>query len=189
MDNTIIIEDLPGIDALGYLRDRNLATEKFRQYSEIVCELLLSEATKDIESEEVVVIPILRAGLAMLTPVIRILPSARVGFVGLERDEETAIAREYYWKLPSLDDSVVLILDPMLATGGSVHHALKRLDSDKIKEIRLVSVISAPEGIEKVHSDFPDVKIITASVDEGLDAKKFIVPGLGDYGDRYFGTS
>lgn len=189
MDNTIVIDSLPGNESLRYLRDRELHIEKFRQHSETVCELLISEVTKDIDTQEVVAVPILRAGLAMLSPVLRVIPTAKLGFVGLERDEQTAVAKEYYWKLPPLgENTTVLILDPMLATGGSVHHVLELLKDEKVKEIRLVCVIAAPEGIEKVHTDFPDIRIVTAAVDEGLDAKKFIVPGLGDYGDRYFGT-
>jgi len=118
-----------------------------------------------------------------------LLPKSKVGFVGLQRDEETAVASEYYWKLPPLTtESVVIITDPMLATGGSILHLLKVVSKEKIKELRVVCVIAAPEGIEAIHKEFPDVHIYTGSVDSHLNSKKYIVPGLGDYGDRYFGT-
>jgi len=126
----------------------------------------------------------------MLFGVLELVPNTRVGFVGLERDEKTAIAKEYYWKIPTVTkNTVVMVVDPMLATGGSAIHVLKRIAAEKPKKLQLVSVIAAPEGIKAVNDLFPDVKIFTAAVDEKLNTQKYIVPGLGDYGDRYFGTT
>jgi uracil phosphoribosyltransferase len=120
---------------------------------------------------------------------LQLLPKSKVGFVGLQRDEKTAVASEYYWKLPPLsEESVVIITDPMLATGGSILHLLHTVSKEKIKELRIVCVIAAPEGIEAIHHEFPDVHIFTGAIDSHLNEKKYIVPGLGDYGDRYFGT-
>ncbi len=112
-----------------------------------------------------------------------------MGVVGLQRDEKTAVASEYYWKLPKINEnSVVIITDPMLATGGSLLHLLKKITPLKPKEIRIVCVMAAPEGIAAIRAEYPEVKIFTAAIDERLNEKKYIVPGLGDYGDRYFGT-
>lgn len=190
MKNITIINHPVAQIALKNLRNREMSYDKFRFHSDAICRILVAEAVEEIDDEQdVVVISILRAGIAMLSSVIQILPLVKVGFVGLARNEDTALASEYYWKLPGITETTtILITDPMLATGGSVHHVLQKIKNLKNKEIRLVSVISAPEGIEKVHADFPEVKIFTGSVDEGLDSKKYIVPGLGDYGDRYFGT-
>ena len=140
-------------------------------------------------NDEVVFIPVLRAGVAMLFEAIKLLPNAKVGFVGLERDENTAVASQYYWKLPPItQDSTIIVIDPMLATGGSLVHLLRQILPKKPKQIIIVSVIAAPEGVALIEKEFPNVKIYTAALDKGLDDKKFIVPGLGDYGDRYFGT-
>jgi len=195
------------IDSLTHLRDKNTPLSAFRRHSDKICYLLFAEAiqglnfkTVEIETpltkmeakklaDEVVVVPVLRAGLAMLFGAMQLLPKSKIGFVGLERDEETAKAHEYYWKLPPINhNSVVIITDPMLATGGSILHLLRRVAKENPKEMRVVSVISAPEGIEAIRAEFPEVEIFTASVDEKLNDKKYIVPGLGDYGDRYFGT-
>lgn len=193
--------------ALTFLRDKNTPTDRFRLYSDQICKILLGEVavglptdTVDVEtplattkgvhlSEHIIIVPILRAGLAMLSSATQYFPRAKVGFVGLKRDEETAIAHEYYWNVPPVtDETTVIITDPMLATGGSLLHVLKRLHEFHPREIRVVSVISAPEGIDAVQKEFPDVGIFTGVIDERLNAQKFIVPGLGDYGDRYFGT-
>jgi uracil phosphoribosyltransferase len=125
----------------------------------------------------------------MLFPAKDFLPWAPVGFVGLERDETTAVAREYYKKLPqSLKDKRILILDPMLATGGSLADTISALNNKSAQVICAVCIVAAPEGIELINQKFPEVKIYTAAVDSHLNEKKFIVPGLGDFGDRYFGT-
>jgi uracil phosphoribosyltransferase len=143
----------------------------------------------EVMKGEIIIIPILRAGIAMLRGALGALPNAKVGFVGLKRNEETAIAQEYYWNLPELtNNSTIIITDPMLATGGSAHHVLKRINPLPHESIRVVCVVAAPEGIAKVHQDFPDVRIFAAAVDKGLNDKKYILPGLGDYGDRYMGT-
>lgn len=207
MKNVFVVDHPFVTDSLSYLRDKTTVIGKFRYHSDQICRILFSEAVrglsfKEVEIEtplsklkvkrlddEIIIVPVLRSGIVMLFGAMQLLPKAKIGFVGLARDEETAVASEYYWKLPEVTkDSVVIVTDPMLATGGSIVHLLKRVTERKPKEIRVVSVISAPEGITLIHKEYPDVKIFTASVDEGLNAKKYIVPGLGDFGDRYFGT-
>jgi uracil phosphoribosyltransferase len=141
-------------------------------------------------SPDVVVVPVLRAGLGMLEAVLTLVPQARVGHIGLQRDELTAVASRYYSKLPaSLATSFVLMIDPMLATGGSAMTALQLLRDAGAAQVRIVCIVAAPEGIETVERAFPDVKIFTPVVDRGLNAHKFIVPGLGDFGDRLYGTT
>jgi len=196
-------------DSLAHLRDQQTELAKFRRHSDRLCELLFAEAIRGLEfneveittplevtikaeklKDEVIVIPILRSGLAVLFGAMSLLPKSKIGFIGLERDEKTAIAKEYYCKLPKIrENSVVIITDPMLATGGSLLHTLKKIAGLKPKDIRIVCVIAAPEGIKAVEKEYPKVAIFTASVDEYLNENKYIVPGLGDYGDRYFGTS
>lgn len=195
------------IDSLTHLRDKNTPVDKFRRHSDRICHLLFAEAISDLSlkdetietplsemktkklADEVVIVPVLRSGVCMLFGALQLLPKSKVGFVGLQRDEETAKASEYYWKLPPLtEQSVVVITDPMLATGGSILHLLRLVANEKVKELRVVCVIAAPEGIAAIHKEFPHVKIFAGAVDEKLNDKKYIVPGLGDYGDRYFGT-
>lgn len=194
-------------DSLTHLRNKKTKLQKFRHHSDKICNLLFAEAVHDLEMtqakvvtpigttqcqkllDEVIVVPVLRSGIAMLFGAMQLLPKSKIGFVGMERDEETAIAHEYYWKLPKIHkNSVVIITDPMLATGGSISHLLEKVAIKKPKEMRVVSVISAPEGIKALQAKFPGIKIFTAHIDEKLNEKKYIVPGLGDYGDRYFGT-
>ena len=148
----------------------------------------LKEAPALSVADEVVAIPVLRSGLGILGPVLELLPRVSVGYIGLERDEETAVARIYYEKLPPMVGKVPLLLDPMLATGGSAARAL-----DLIKEAgglnpRMICVIAAPEGVKVLEKSHPKVMIYTAALDEGLNDRMFIVPGLGDFGDRLFGT-
>lgn len=195
-------------DSLTHLRDKNTPVDSFRRHSDRLCHLLFAEAIRGLKfkkvkiqtplqemtaeklADEIVVVPVLRSGICMLFGALDLLPKSRVGFVGLARDEETAVASEYYWKLPTIDrHSVVIVTDPMLATGGSILHLLRRVSKERCKEIRVVSVISAPEGIKAIQAEFPEVHIFTASIDSHLNSKKYIVPGLGDYGDRYFGTA
>jgi uracil phosphoribosyltransferase len=194
-------------DSLTHLRNKNTGLQKFRHHSDKICQLLFADAINDLSLnccsvetpigpadcqklvDEIIVVPVLRAGLAMLFGAMHLLPKSKICFVGLERDEKTAIAHEYYWKLPIIHkNSLVIVTDPMLATGGSISHLLKKVASKKPKEMRVVSVVSAPEGIESLHREFPKLKIFTAKIDHKLNKQKYIVPGIGDYGDRYFGT-
>jgi uracil phosphoribosyltransferase len=194
-------------DSLMHLRDKDTSLQKFRHHSDKVCQLLFFEAIRELElsqvhietpltgmtapklMDEVIVVPVLRAGLAMLFGALHLLPKSKIGFVGLERNEQTAVAHEYYWKLPTITErSVVVVTDPMLATGGSLLHLLRQVAPKKPKALKVVCVIAAPEGVEAIKAEFPNVEIYTAALDEKLNEKKYIVPGLGDYGDRYFGT-
>jgi uracil phosphoribosyltransferase len=149
----------------------------------------LSPMTGSKLTDDVVVVPVLRAGLAMLFALQDFLPSVPVGFIGLERNEQTAIAREYYQKLPAIFATHnVIVLDPMLATGGSFDDTVAALKDKGAKKISCVCIISAPEGISRIEQRHPEVKVYAAAIDERLNDKKYIGPGLGDFGDRYFGT-
>jgi len=193
---------------LSYLRDKDTPTVHFRKIANEVTLLLTYEATKDFPTEDVdvetplerttvrrisgkkvVVCPVLRAGMGMLDGVLSLVSGARVGFIGLYRNEETLEPVEYYIKLPSdLADRDAIVLDPMLATGNSSAAAISRVKEGGARSVTLVCLVSAPEGIERVHSEHGDVRIVTASVDRGLDERGYIVPGLGDAGDRLYGT-
>jgi uracil phosphoribosyltransferase len=184
-------------DALIQLRDVNTETEEFRRIANRISVLLVAEALRDLPTErataqtplDVVVVPVLRAGLGMLDAVLELLPAARVGHIGLQRDESTAVASQYYAKLPdNLPSSYVVLVDPMLATGGSAVAALDVLKKAGATNIRIVCIVAAPEGIALVEKTHPDVEIYTPVVDKGLNAQKYIVPGLGDFGDRLYGT-
>ena len=148
----------------------------------------LQEAAVSVIDRDIVAIPVLRAGLGILGPVLELLPRVAVGYIGLERDEETAVAHIYYQKLPNLAGKVPLLLDPMLATGGSAAQALDLIEEAGGRDTRMLCVVAAPEGVRRVEERSPDVHVYTAALDEGLDARAFIVPGLGDFGDRLFGT-
>jgi uracil phosphoribosyltransferase len=193
---------------LSYLRDQETPTVHFRKLANEVTLLLTYEATKDFPTEpveietplermmaerisgkKVAVCPVLRAGLGMLDGVLSLVSSARVGFLGMYRDEETLQPVEYYVKLPGdLNQRDAIVLDPMLATGNSSAAALATVKNAGARSAMLVCLVSAPEGIEHVHAEHPDVHIVTAAVDRGLDERGFIVPGLGDAGDRLYGT-
>jgi uracil phosphoribosyltransferase len=193
---------------LSYLRDAATPTVHFRKLANEVTLLLTYEATKDFPTEpveietplemmvaerisgkKVAVCPVLRAGLGMLDGVLSLVSSARVGFLGMYRDEETLQPVEYYVKLPGdLDQRDAIVLDPMLATGNSSAAAVATVKGAGARSVILVCLVSAPEGIEHVHDEHPDVHIVTAAVDRGLDERGFIVPGLGDAGDRLYGT-
>jgi uracil phosphoribosyltransferase len=194
-------------DALVSLRDKRTSPDAFRRLATRISMLLAAEALREVPTakvtvetpigpadghrvaSDVVVVPVLRAGLGMLDAVLDLVPSARVGYIGLQRDERTAIASHYYSKLPdSLDKSYVLMIDPMLATGGSASAALALLRRAGAISVRIVCIVAAPEGIAFVERDHPDVKIYTPVVDRHLNAQKYIVPGLGDFGDRLYGT-
>jgi len=138
---------------------------------------------------DIIVVPILRAGLSLVDAIIDFVPDAKVGHLGMYRDEDTHQPVDYYSKLPNgLDEALVLLVDPMLATGGSADDAINFLKKQGANNIRFISLISAPEGLDRILKKYPDVSIITAAVDEKLNSEAFIVPGLGDAGDRYFGT-
>jgi uracil phosphoribosyltransferase len=194
-------------DALMELRDKHTPPEAFRRAATRISVLLATEALREVPSSivtvetplglaqgrsvspDVVVVPVLRAGLGMLDAVLALVPRARVGHIGLQRDELTAIASRYYSKLPaSLGASFVLMIDPMLATGGSAVAALHLLREAGATRVRIVCIVAAPEGIALVERHYPDVAIFTPAVDLGLNDHKFIVPGLGDFGDRLYGT-
>jgi uracil phosphoribosyltransferase len=194
-------------DALATLRDRSTPPELFRRIAVRISLLLAGEATRDVPAtdvtvesplgpapgrritRDVVVVPVLRAGLGMLDAVLELIPSARVGHIGLQRDEMTAVASQYYSKLPQdLSRSFVLMIDPMLATGGSAVAALDLLGRAGAREVRMICIVAAAEGIALVERQHPDVRIFTPVVDTGLNSHKFIVPGLGDFGDRLYGT-
>jgi uracil phosphoribosyltransferase len=191
---------------LSQLRDVSTEPEIFRRLARQLTTLLVIEATKgllqiqvrvttpltdcktNVLGEGIAAVPILRAGLSMLEPVLDLFPDVKVGYVGLERHEDTAVARSYYMKLPALEGRFTLCLDPMLATGGSAAQAIGQLKVAGAKQVAMVCVIASPEGIAFLKQQHPDVAIITASVDELLNDKKYIVPGLGDFGDRLYGT-
>ena len=194
-------------DALASLRDKATSPEDFRRAATRISVLLAAEAMRDLPTHDVrvdtplgpapgrkiapdvVVVPVLRAGLGMLDAVLELVPHAVVGHIGLQRDELTAIASQYYSKLPArLDDSYVLMIDPMLATGGSASAAVDLLERAGARQIRIVCIVAAPEGLALVQQRHPAVAIYTPVVDSHLNAQKFIVPGLGDFGDRLYGT-
>jgi uracil phosphoribosyltransferase len=195
-------------DALMELRDARTAPPAFRRAANRISVLLAAEALRDLPSSaatvttplgladgrvvetDVVVVPVLRAGLGMLDAVLELLPTARVGHIGLQRDEATAIASRYYSKLPpGLAKSHVLMIDPMLATGGSAAAAIDLIKAAGATAISMICIVSAPEGVSLLERLHPDVAVYTPVVDKHLNAHKFIVPGLGDFGDRLYGTA
>ena len=193
---------------LSYLRDKRTSTGDFRRLVHELTALLTYEATKDLPTEtvrvetpldwteverihgkKVAVCPVLRAGLGMLDGFLELVSGARVGFIGLYRNEETLEPVEYYVKLPSdLGVRDAIVLDPMLATGNSCAAAITAVKDAGARSVRLICLVAAPEGIERVHRDHPDVTIFTAAIDQGLNDRGYIVPGLGDAGDRLYGT-
>jgi len=194
-------------DALLTLRDSRTGPEEFRRTATRISVLLATEAMRDLPTADrvvetpigpaqgrsvagdIVVVPVLRAGLGMLDAVLELIPGARVGHLGLQRDETTAVASHYYSKLPrGLGDSYVLMIDPMLATGGSALTGLELLYRAGARNVRIACIVVAPEGLSLVEQYYPDVHIYTPVIDEGLNTGLFIVPGLGDFGDRLYGT-
>jgi uracil phosphoribosyltransferase len=194
-------------DALMELRDVRTDPPAFRRAANRISVLLAAEALRDVPSArgtvttplgpasgvmvqgDVVVVPVLRAGLGMLDAVLELLPAARVGHIGLQRNEATAIASRYYSKLPAdLSRSYVLMIDPMLATGGSAVEAIGMIKAAGATRIRMICIVAAPDGIALVEQHHPDVPVYTPVVDDHLNAHKYIVPGLGDFGDRLYGT-
>lgn len=190
------------------LRDKNTGSNEFRHIIKEITIMLAYESSKNLSLEEVEVetpitkttgyklsgkklgiIPILRAGLGMVDGLLEVFPAARVGHIGMYRDEDTATPVEYYCKLPKDSEKRdMLVVDPMLATGGSACDAITRLKERGCTSIKLLNIIAAPEGIEKVNEEHPDVEIFVAQLDEKLNEDYYIVPGLGDAGDRLFGT-
>ncbi len=192
---------------ITHLRDKTTKPATFRTLCYQISLLLAVEATRSLPTEEkaietplepmtgrvlthqpLVIVPILRAGLGMVQPFLDIFPDVSVGYIGLERDHTTAIARSYYCKLPPLTGCRVLLVDPMLATGGSAVKALDVLRAHGGDELAFVSIVSSPEGVAEVEQHHPQVPIFTAALDRALNAKKYILPGLGDFGDRLYGT-
>lgn len=195
-------------DVLVSLRDRSTPPTEFRRLARRVGLLLAAEATRDLATLQgtvetpleaapvrrlatrVVAVPVLRAGLGLLDAFLDLVPQAQVGYFGLERNEETAVARRYYEKVPKdLGQAVVFLLDPMLATGGSAAMAVDGLRSLGASRVRLLSVVAAPEGVHHLEQAAPDVEIYTAALDRELNERKYILPGLGDFGDRLYGTT
>jgi uracil phosphoribosyltransferase len=191
---------------LTRLRDASTEPAQFRALARQLTLLLAVEATRDLPVREhtvqtplettqghslaqpIVAVPILRAGLGMLEAITELFTEVRVGYIGLERDEATAVARAYYCKLPPIGASRVLLLDPMLATGGSAAQAIEVLLKAGAQDIVHICVVAAPEGVRLLNERFPQVRIVAASIDRGLNDRKFILPGLGDFGDRLYGT-
>ena len=206
---TVHVLDHPLIQhKLTHIRDKNTGTKDFRELVNEIAMLMAFEITRNLPLQETTIetpvqeakanvlagkkiglIPILRAGLGMVDGMVRLIPAAKVGHVGLYRDPETLEPVEYYIKLPSdISERELIVLDPMLATGGSAADAIHSLKKRGAKQIRLVCIVAAPEGVERIKKEHPDVDIYLAALDEGLDDKAYIVPGLGDAGDRLFGT-
>lgn len=193
---------------LSILRDENTGVKDFREVVSEIATLMCYEATRDLPLEEVeiktpittakfktiagkklAIVPVLRAGLGMVDGILTLIPSAKVGHIGLYRDPDTLEPVEYYCKMPNdIAEREVIILDPMLATGGSASAAIQFIKNYEVKNIKLMNIIAAPEGIQRVHHDHPDVDIYCAALDEELNDHGYIVPGLGDAGDRIFGT-
>lgn len=193
---------------LAILRDVNTSSKQFAELAEEIAMLLTYEATKDLPLEEVTIdtplermtaymvsgkavgiLPILRAGLGMVSGVQKLIPNAKIGHIGLYRDEETCQPVEYYCKLPvDADQRLLLVVDPMLATGGSASNAISMIKKRGVTRIKLCCLVSAPVGIERILREHPDVDLYVAAVDRELNARSYILPGLGDAGDRLFGT-
>ncbi|MGI9667061.1 MAG: uracil phosphoribosyltransferase [Acidimicrobiia bacterium] len=190
---------------MSVLRNKTTEPQQFRAAAKGLTYTLVMEATKRLPLEEyqietplepttgyrvdnVVAVPVLRAGLGMLQGVLDTIPNVKVGFAGVARDEETALPQEYYAKLPDLSDASVLICEPMLATGGSLSWAADKVKSSGATSITALCVVTAPEGVRRMYEDHPDVRIVAAAHDRELNDQFYIVPGLGDMGDRLFGT-
>jgi len=193
---------------LAILRDKKTGTKEFRELISEITLFLCYEAMKDAKTHEVevetplvktkalmidennyVFAPIIRAGTGMIDGIVKMIPNAKIGHIGLYRDEETATPVRYYYKMPAgIENKEVIIIDPMLATGGSGMDAITLLKEDGVKKIKFLSIIAAPEGLKKLTEAHPDVQVYCAAIDERLNEVNYIVPGLGDAGDRIFGT-
>ena len=208
MNNVIELKHPLVVHKLSILRDKKTSTKEFRELIKELSIFLCYEAMKDAKLDKTEIetpiskmktehlnednyafIPILRAGLGMLDGVITVLPTAKVGHIGMYRDEETYEPVNYFYKVPKdIKNREVILLDPMLATGGSAIDAIDLLKKNGVEKIKFLCIISAPEGLKKVQEKHPDVTIFTACIDDHLNENKYIVPGLGDAGDRIFGT-
>jgi uracil phosphoribosyltransferase len=207
VDNLRVVSHPLIDDTLRGLRDRATPPDEFRRLARRVSLLLVAEATRDLPTAptevetpletttvgrlagRVVAVPVLRAGLGMLEAFLELVPRAQVGYFGLERNEQTAQARRYYEKVPKdLGEAVVYLLDPMLATGGSAAMAVDGLRGLGARDVRLLSIVAAPEGVAHLREAAPGTLIYAASLDRELNSKKYILPGLGDFGDRLYGT-
>ena len=190
---------------LTVLRDSSTQPEEFRSATRRLTYALVMEATQRVplrrteirtpmepttgyELGDIVAVAVLRAGLGMLDAVLELLPQVKVGFAGVQRDEETALPMEYYAKMPELSDASVLILEPMLATGGSLSWAVSKAKASGARDITCLCVVTAPDGVTRMYQEHPDVRIVAAAHDRELNDSFYIVPGLGDMGDRLFGT-
>lgn len=204
----VVIFDHPLIQhKMTIIRDKFTDTKSFRENVNEIASLVTYEVTRDLESKsviietpiakteakvlakDVVIVPILRAGLGMVDGIQKVIPTAKVGHIGLYRDEETLMPHEYYLKFPKeINAATVLVVDPMLATGGSVIAAIDKVKKAGAKDIRYVGIVGCPEGVKALQEKHPDIDIYLVSIDEGLNEIGYIVPGLGDCGDRLFGT-
>jgi uracil phosphoribosyltransferase len=191
---------------LTHLRDETTKPATFRSLTRKITALLAIEASREISLEsvtvrtplesadcweladEIVIVPVLRAGLGMLDAIVELFPEVSIGYFGLERDETTAVASSYYKKLPAITNRVVFLVDPMLATGGSAHRALRDIYSESPSRVVMISIVAAPEGVAMLESAFPQLQIFTAALDRQLNDRKYILPGLGDFGDRLYDT-
>ena len=193
---------------VAIIRDKNTTTKQFREVIGEIATLMAFEAFKDVPTQTITVetpletveqtvvkensiaiVPILSAGLGMVDGILTLFPAAKVGHIGMYRNEETLEPQEYYCKLPQgIDEKVVMLVDPMLATGGSACDAIALLKKRGCKHIKFLAIIGAPEGVEKVHSEHPDVEVYVSTLDRQLNENGYILPGLGDAGDRIFGT-
>ena len=193
---------------MAIIRDKNTTTKQFREVIGEIATLMAFEAFKDVPTQTITVetpletveqtvvkensiaiVPILRAGLGMVDGVLTLFPAAKVGHIGMYRNEETLEPQEYYCKLPQgIEEKVVMLVDPMLATGGSACDAIALLKKRGCKHIKFLAIVGAPEGVEKVHSEHPDVEVYVSTLDRQLNENGYILPGLGDAGDRIFGT-
>ncbi|NLZ66417.1 MAG: uracil phosphoribosyltransferase [Clostridiaceae bacterium] len=208
LENVFVLDHPLIQHKLTLMRDKRTSTKEFRELVAEVSMLMCYEVTRDlplkdvkvetplkktrgkmIDGKKLALVPILRAGLGMVDGMTNLIPMAKIGHIGLYRDPETLNAIEYYCKLPSdVDERDVILLDPMLATGGTVVAAIGFLKERNIKNIKYVCLIAAPEGVRNMHNHYPDIPIFCAGLDEALDENAYILPGLGDAGDRLFGT-
>ena len=209
MNGKTLVMDHPLIaHKISYIRQENVGTKEFREVIGEIAQLMCYEATRDLRTEEVTIktplaemkgrvlsgkklaiIPILRAGLGMVDGMLSLIPAAKVGHIGLYRDPETLEPVEYYCKLPEdCEEREVFVVDPMLATGGSSSAAIRMLKEKGVKHIRFLCIIAAPEGLRRMREDHPDIDIYIGALDEKLNDHGYIIPGLGDAGDRIFGT-